>query len=204
MKTIRLALYNRKSGAQGTTYYGTLKYVYRILKPELFKLPKTKEELKELERQGIIEIIMPKDEKRIYESYSSTGGFFEYEKMKYYEVEAPVLIEYISIYEGKRNYTYKLVSNDINEEPKPEYNKSFADIIAEAEKIDNRSGIPIEELKKLRCRFIGANRDNLHGDDFDSYELENGCKATLFYRRTLSADVGYRFDYTKLLRIYPP
>ncbi|MEM1908214.1 MAG: hypothetical protein QXT79_02455 [Thermofilaceae archaeon] len=204
MAKIRLALYVRKSGAQGCTYYGTLKYVYRILKPELFKLPKTKEELEELKERGIIEIVMPKDEKRMYESYSNFGGFFEWERIKYYEVEAPVLLECISIYEGKRNYTYKLVSNDINEEPKPEYDRSFADVIAEAEVIDNRTPFSIEELKKLRCRFIGANRDNLYGDDFDSFELENGCKATLFYRRTLSADVGYRFDYTKLLRIYPP
>ena len=204
MKTIRLALYNRESGAQGCTYYGTLKYVYRIVKPGLFKLPKTKEDLRKLEKSGIIEFIKPQHEKYIYSSSSSFGGMFEYERIKYYEVEAPVLIEYISIYEGKRNYTYKLVSNDINEEPKPEYNKSFADVIAEAEVIDNRSGIPLEELKKLRCRFIGANRDNLHGDDFDSFELENGCTATLYYRRTLSADIGYRFDYTKLLRIYPP
>ena len=204
MAKIRLALYVRKSGAQSVTYYGRLKNVYKILKPEEFQLPKTKEDLRKLEEKGVIEFVSPMDEKRIYESYSSTGGFFEYEKIRYYEVEPPVLVESIYIYEAKRDYSYELVDSDVNEEPKPEYDRSFADVIAEAEVIDNRSGIPIEELKKLRCRFIGANRDNLYGDDFDSFELENGCKATLFYRRTLSADVGYRFDYTKLLRIYPP
>ncbi|MEM5854252.1 MAG: hypothetical protein QW228_07850 [Candidatus Aenigmatarchaeota archaeon] len=204
MTKIKLALYVRKSGAQGCTYYGTLKYVYRIVNWKKFRVPKRKEDLRKLEENGIVEYIKPQSEKILYSSSSSFGGMFEYEKMEYYEVEAPVLLETVSIYEGKRNYSFRLVNCDIDEEPKPKYDKLFADVIAEAEKIDNRSGIPIEELKKLRCRFIGANRDNLHGDDFDSYELENGCKATLFYRRTLSADIGYRFDYTKLLRIYPP
>lgn len=204
MKTIRLALYNRESGAQGCTYYGTLKYVYRIANGKKFRVPKRKEDLRKLEENGIVEYIKPQSEKILYSSSSSFGGVFKYEKIKYYEVEAPVLVEYIFIREGRWDYAYELINSDINEEPKPKYDKLFADVITEAEVIDNRSGIPLEELKKLRCRFIGANRDNLHGDDFDSFELENGCTATLYYRRTLSADVGYRFDYTKLLRIYPP
>ncbi|MEM0489188.1 MAG: hypothetical protein QW707_08345 [Candidatus Bathyarchaeia archaeon] len=204
MTKIRLALYVRKSGAQSVTYYGRLKNVYKILKPEEFQLPKTKEDLRKLEEKGVIEFVSPIDEKRIYESYSSTGGLFEYEKIRYYEVEPPVLVESIYIYEAKRDYSYELVDSDINEEITLIYDKPFAYIIEEAEVIDNRSGIPLEELRKLNCRRIGTTIDNLHGDDFDEFELENGCKATLFYRRTLSADVGYRFDYTKLLRIYPP
>lgn len=204
MEKIRLALYNRASGAQSVTYYGTLKYVYRIKDPDHFKLPRNRRERIELENKGIIEVIVPQHEKIIFSSSSALGGFFEYEKIRYYEVEPPVLLERVSIYEAKRSYAYELVYNDINEERTLIYNKPFAYIIEEAEVIDNRSGIPLEELKKLYCRFAGATRDNLHGDDFDEYELENGCRATLFYRRTLTADVGYRFDYTKLLRIYPP
>ncbi|MEM4019756.1 MAG: hypothetical protein QXG57_05975 [Thermofilaceae archaeon] len=203
-KRIKLALYNRESGAQGCTYHGTLKNVYRIVKPEAFKVPKNERQLEALEKRGIVKFLPPEEKKYLYSSSSASGGIFRYEYVNYYEVEAPVLVEVISVCDGKWNQYYKVVSEDVNEEPEPEYNIPFSSVIAEAEKVDNCSGIPIEELAKLRCRRVGANRDNLHGDDYDSYELENGCRATLFYRRTLSADVGYRMDYTKLLRIYPP
>ncbi|MEM4620475.1 MAG: hypothetical protein QW607_09715 [Desulfurococcaceae archaeon] len=201
---IRLALYNRKSGAQSTTYYGRIKNVYRIVKPNEFKMPRTRKGLEKLKEQGIIEYVPPLSEKRISESYSSSGGLFEWERIRYYEVEAPVLIETIFVYEGKWDYSYELVNDNVNEEITLVYDRPFALVIKEAEVIDNRSGIPIEELQKLNCRRIGTTIDNLYGDDFDEYELENGCKATLFYRRTLTSDVGYRINYTKLLRIYPP
>ncbi|MEM4454289.1 MAG: hypothetical protein QXT28_06250 [Thermofilaceae archaeon] len=203
-KVIKLALYNRASGAQGCTYYGTQKYVYAINDLKEFKLPRNEKEFKALKERGIISLVQPTRTKTLFSSSSASGGIFEDECIEYYEVEAPVLLKIADIYEGKWSYSYELISEDINEERKPEYDRPFASVVEEAEVIDNRSGIPIEELKKLNCRFIGATRDTLHGDDFDEFELENGCTATLFYRRTMSADVGYRFDYTKLLRIYPP
>lgn len=202
-KKIKLALYTRTKGAQGCTYYGVIKRVYRIVKPEAFKVPRNERQLKALEREGIVEFVRHQKERYITYSSSSFGGMFNHEKIEYYEVEAPVLIEVISIHDGKWSHYYRLVDEDINEEPEPEYDGMFADIIKEAEEIDNRTKYPLEELAKLRYRRIGVNRDNLHGDDFDSFELENGCRATLFYRRTMSADIGYRMDYTKLLRIYP-
>lgn len=208
-REIELHYEHYRSGAQGSNYYLTQYKVFEISKESLeaflyycfrnftFKIPKWLtlicKEVEPIKTYG-------------YDGYHQNfGGIFKTKYYKLYKVLSPALIELhthhlngSTIREKTKRY-FKYESNTPFE---IKYNINFSEILSEAEEIVNETGISLDELRKLKARSSYECVESLYGDNYESFELENGLRAVMYYRRAEPAEKGYKQNYTKLLKIY--
>ncbi|MEM1523341.1 MAG: hypothetical protein QXU69_09945 [Thermofilaceae archaeon] len=111
-KTVRLNTLNWYRKEKGAIREGSIKYVYRITKPEICDLPTFLEKLEELKRKGIIELAMPVREEDNYESSYTLGNIHEKSYYAFYAEKPPILLHVVTFSRGEREDSFTVIYHD--------------------------------------------------------------------------------------------